>query len=264
MKARNIDINGEVLSYLDNEKGDTTLLFIHGAFINKEYWNNQLSYFAPSYRVVALDQAGHGKSSHNRTEWTGQNFGGDLCVFIEKLSLKNVVLIGHSFGSDVMLEAVANDSSSISGLIEVDHMKNVGVALPQEIADQLVQSLKTDFIRPCEQIARQTLVTEKTDPELVDRLLKDYSAMNPAVGVPLLQNGFNYVDRETELLKGLKQKLYLIHVNYTATDEENLKKYLGDNYALQIISGTCHYPMIENPDELNAALEKILSRMKDN
>ena len=262
MKAKNININGEVLSYFDNESGDTTLLFIHGAFINKEYWNNQLSYFEPKYRVIAIDLPGHGNSSHNRTEWTGQNFGKDLSEFIEELSLKNVILIGHSFGSDVMLETVANSSSQIKGLVEVDHMKNIGVELPEETIDQMVKSLKTDFAHTCEQYAKQALVTEETNSELVTKLLKDYRKMNPDVGIPLLQNGFNYPKRETELLKGLKQKLYLLHVDYTSTNEENLKKYLGDNYELHTLSGTCHYPMLENPDEFNASLEKILSRIK--
>jgi len=38
MKTKNIEINGENLSYFDSKKGNTTLLFIHGAFINKNCW----------------------------------------------------------------------------------------------------------------------------------------------------------------------------------------------------------------------------------
>lgn len=264
MKAKNIDINGEVLAYFDNESGPTTLLFLHGAFINKAYWQNQLSYFAPNYRVIAIDLVGHGDATHNRTEWTGQNYGKDIDEFIKKLSLKNVILIGHSFGSDVMLETVAEDASQIKGLVEIDHMKNVGVGLPEETVNQLVQSLKTNFTSTCEQYAKQALVTEETDPELVNKLLKDYRTMNPEVGIPLLQHGFKYTGREVELLEGLALKLHLLHVNYTATNEENLRKYLGDNYELHTMNGTCHYPMLENPDEFNASLEKILSKIENN
>jgi sigma-B regulation protein RsbQ len=264
MTTKTANVNGENLSYIDTEKGETTLLFLHGAFINKEYWENQLNFFAPKYRVIAIDLAGHSNSTHNRNELTVQNFGKDISEFIQKLSLENVIIVGHSFGSDVMLETVNLGSSKIKGLVEVDHMKNVGVELPEETINFLVQSLKTDFTGTCELIAKQALITERTNPQLVDRLLNDYKAMNPVIGSRLLEIGFHYPSRETELLKDLKQKLFLIHVNYSNTNQENLKQYLGVNFELQTISGTCHYPMVENPEEFNKTLQTIISKIQSN
>jgi pimeloyl-ACP methyl ester carboxylesterase len=258
MRTNNINVNGENLSYLDSEKGDTTLLFIHGAFISKEYWNDQLSYFAPNYRIVAIDLAGHGNSTHRRTDWTVQNYGKDISEFIKKLSLENVILIGHSFGADVMLETVTSNPSPIKGLIDIDQFKNVGVKLPQKNIDQLVESLKADFTNTCQQYAKEALLTEKTNPEFVTKLLTDYREMKPEVGIPLLKNTFSYAQRETKLLKGLQLKLYLLHVNYSPTNEATLKKYVGNNYELYTISATCHYPMLENPNEFNTSLGKIL------
>lgn len=258
MKAKKIESNGEVVSFIDNEKGDNALLFLHGAFINKEYWIHQLAYFAAKYRVIAIDLPGHGHSTQHRTEWTCLNFGKDVNAFIKALSLKNVVLIGHSFASDVMLETVHLDDSQIVGLVEVDHMKNVGTRLPQETIKVLTQGIKEDFEGFCEQYARQALVTPETAPELVDKLLQDYRNMPREVGIPLILNGFEYTDREVALLRSIHQKLHLIHVNYTASQEENLKNCLGENYSLHRISGTCHYPMLENPDQFNKILEKVL------
>jgi sigma-B regulation protein RsbQ len=262
MTTNSININGENLSYIDSKNGDITLLFLHGAFINKEYWNDQIYHFSKKYRVAAIDLAGHGNSTHNRSELSCKNFGKDISEFIQALSLENVIIIGHSFGSDVMLETVNFDSSKIKGLVEVDHMKNVGVELPAETINFLVQSLKTDFTATCEQIAKQALITDKTNLQLVDRLLKDYRKMNPVIGTQLLESGFHYPSRETELLKGLKLKLFLIHVNYSDTNEENLRECLGNNYELFSISGTCHYPMVENPEDFNKALELIISKIE--
>ncbi|MEM7486659.1 MAG: alpha/beta hydrolase [Bacteroidota bacterium] len=261
MKTRKVNVNGESIAYLDNGKGDVSLLLIHGAFINKEYWSQQLSHFSKTYRVLALDLPGHGDSSYNRTDWTVQNYGRDICGFIKELSLQNVILIGHSFGSDVMLEAAALDATQIKGLVEVDHMKNVGVPLPKETIEHLGQSLRTDFKATCEQFARQVLVTERTNPELVNRLLHDFGRVNPEVGIPLLENTFSYTKREIELLRGLDLKLNLLHVDYMPTSEENLQRYLADNYQVHTLSGTCHYPMIESPDKFNMALENILDKL---
>jgi len=38
LNAKSIRINNEEISYIDSEHGDVTLMFIHGAFIDKGYW----------------------------------------------------------------------------------------------------------------------------------------------------------------------------------------------------------------------------------
>ncbi len=262
-KTKTIDINGESLAYYDTGKGNTTLLFLHGAFIKKEYWIGQLSYFSRKYRVIAVDLPGHGASTHNIGEWTGQRFGKDIGKFIEALHLHDVIIIGHSFGADVMLETVTVSTSHISGLIEIDHMKNVGMELPREAVSQIVQGLHADFEHTCVQFAKHALLTDATDPKIVSKLLADYKQMDPELGIPLLQNGFDYPKRAVALLKRLKLKLYSIHVNYTPTNEEPFKKYLGENYELHHMDGTCHYPMLENPDSLNKLLERIILKIEN-
>ncbi len=93
-------VDTDTPSYYDNGKGKITLVFIHGSFINKEYWDKQLPYFSSNYRVVAIDLAEHGNSTHNRNEWTIHKYGNDIRKLIKELSLKNVILIGHSVGGD--------------------------------------------------------------------------------------------------------------------------------------------------------------------
>lgn len=261
MNTKKITVNGENLSYLDSEKGDITLLFIHGAFITKEYWNEQLAYFEKKYRVLAIDLAGHGESSHNRTACEIQNFGNDISEFINVLSLKNIIIIGHSAGSDIMLETVTKNQSEIIGLVEVDHMKNVGVELPKKITNQLIKDLYKNFPLTCQQFAMQTLFTDNTDSEIVNRLLSDYEKMNPSVGISFLQSGFTYARREMANLRALSLKLHLVHVDYLPTNEANLKACLGDNYELHVMKGTCHYPMIESPKAFNSMLEKIIFKI---
>ena len=260
--SKNIPIGIDTLSYYDSGNGKTTLLFIHGAFINKEYWDSQLSYFTPNYRVVAIDLAGHANSTHNRNDWTIQKYGEDINELIEKLSLKNVIIIGHSIGADIMLEAAHNNNPSIIGTVGIDYFKNVGVELPKNIVDQTMTGLKNDFANTNEFYAKKALLTPKTNATITKKVITDFREMNPKVGVALNESGFNYTKRETELLKNLKTKLYLINVNYFPTNEENLKKFVGKNYGLNIINGTCHFPMLEHPKEFNSLLEKTVLEIK--
>src|SRR4051794_17516577 len=51
-------------------KGDTALIFLHGWCGDREYWKNQVDEFARDYRVITLDQAGHGESGKDRCSWS--------------------------------------------------------------------------------------------------------------------------------------------------------------------------------------------------
>lgn len=262
MKEKTIDTNNESISYYDTENGITTLLFIHGAFIDKEYWKEQLNHFSPNYRVVALDLAGHGKSSTNRENWTIEIYGKDISKFIEKLDLKNVILIGHSIGGDIMLEAINNYDKKIIGIIGVDYFKNVGFELPKDAVDGLIANLKNDFESTTEQYVNQQLITSQTNQEIANRITTDFKTMNPEIGLSINQNSFGYSKRELELLSNLKRKPFLINVNYFPTNEESIKNILADNYKLYEVDGTCHYPMIEKPSEFNTTLQKAVAEIE--
>ena len=56
-----LEIVGEVRG-----QGDTALVFLHGWCGDRAYWKHQVEVFAADYRVVALDQAGHGESGKGR------------------------------------------------------------------------------------------------------------------------------------------------------------------------------------------------------
>ena len=261
MQTQLLTINDEKIFLYDTGKGSVTLLFLHGAFIHRQYWLAQIDHFASCYRVVAPDLAGHGASSHERAEWSIQEYGRDIQELMQALNLRNVVLIGHSFGADVMLETVALDPSRIIGLVDVDHFKAVGNPPPAELIDQLVAGLRTDFAATAAAFARQALLSADTDDRLAQRLFADYANMNPAVGIAIFKDIPTYAAREATLLNALTHKLYLLHVSYSPTDEPALRQQLGYDYELQLLEGTCHYPMVEHAAEFNRELARVIEQL---
>lgn len=261
LSQKNIVLGKDTVSYYDNGEGGTTLFFIHGSFIDKDYWKEQLSFFSDKYRVIAVDLAGHGKSTHHRTNWTIKQYGQDIAKIIKKLSLKNIILIGHSIGADIMLETVSKSTDHIVGIVAIDYFKNIGVGLPDTTINQIVTGLKTDFSNTNRQYATQSLLTDKTAKTITTRVISNFETISPKVGIPMNEDFFHYTKRETTLLKNLKLKLYLINVDYYPTSEQNLKKYLGTNYELHSIHGTCHFPMLENPKEFNVALKNVIKEI---
>jgi sigma-B regulation protein RsbQ len=253
------------IAYHSAGKGDTTLLFVHGAFIDMNYWSAQIDYFKTHYRVITIDLPGHGQSGKNRATWNIEEYGKDICTLINELHLKNIVLIGHSMGGDVILEVASRCSDSVIGFVGVDNFKNAGTPLPEEFQSQvalILKMLKSDFANTSENYARKALLSESTDKIIIDRVVSDYRKMDEKIGYDLISDSFTYSDREKELMTGLKYKMYLVNVGYSPTNEELLRKFAASGYELIPFKGSCHFPMIENPEEFNRILHDILVKIK--
>src|SRR5262245_7744994 len=100
-----LSVDGVPIHYDVQGDGLPALVFIHGWSCDRSYWRKQMKYFAPRYTVVAIDLGGHGDSGLNRETWTTPAFGEDVVAVVETLGLTQVVLIGHSMGGAVSVEA---------------------------------------------------------------------------------------------------------------------------------------------------------------
>ncbi len=90
--------DGTKIFYKDWGTGQP-ILFSHGWPLSGDAWEAQMLFFGQNgYRVIAHDRRSHGKSSQT---WDGNNmdqYADDLAELIEKLDLKNLIMIGHSTG----------------------------------------------------------------------------------------------------------------------------------------------------------------------
>ncbi|MEX0727204.1 MAG: alpha/beta hydrolase, partial [Planctomycetaceae bacterium] len=105
----------------ENENAEQpTLVFIHGWCCNRTFWEPQLAHFAKRFQVVAVDLAGHGKSDAGRENWTMEAFGQDVAAVVNDVGADRVILVGHSMGGPVILEAADILGDKVAGLIPVD------------------------------------------------------------------------------------------------------------------------------------------------
>jgi pimeloyl-ACP methyl ester carboxylesterase len=97
--------DGIRLAFEVHGTGTPTLGSVHGWSCDRRYWRGQLRLLAARYQTVAVDLAGHGQSGVGRRSWTMAAFGEDVVAVVEQLGLGELVLIGHSMGGDVVVEA---------------------------------------------------------------------------------------------------------------------------------------------------------------
>ncbi len=262
-----IGVDGVKIEYLDCGSAEASLLFVHGWNIKKEYWKSQLDYFCPGYRVVAIGLPGFWAPSGKREVWTVEKFGADVVALIDSLSLQKAILIGHSMGGDIMLEAARQKPEAVIGMVGIDNFKDVKPSTPEEEKAAIaafMEMLEADYANTVAAYTEQMLFSSETDSLDRSRVLEDYRNARPEAAISSLRSLIDYSPREVECLQQLPHKLYLINSDYMPTDESALEKYCVAGYEVLPIPGTGHFPMIEKPglfnQQLEVAIGKILGR----
>jgi len=256
----NIKVNDVTIAYNQCGNGDTTLLFVHGWCINKEYWNDQSVYFCKRYKVVTLDLPGFGRSDKNRAEWTFEQYADDINEFIKTKKLKNVILIGHSMSGDILLLMDTKYPGSVIGIVGIDNLKKPGVKLSEEESRQVegfFAMMDSSFSGTVEVYTKQNLFQPSADTSIVNRVVKDFKMNDSIIAMKVLRSLLDVSQKERGMMQLLTHTLYLVNSDGDTTHIDSLKKYCKASAEVVYVHGTGHYPMIEKPSDFNAALEKI-------
>ncbi|MDY0884713.1 alpha/beta fold hydrolase [Dongia soli] len=90
--------DGTNIFYKDHGKGQP-VVFSHGWPLSADAWDGQMVFLGNhGYRVIAHDRRSHGRSDQT---WDGNHmdqYADDLAELIEKLDLRDIIIVGHSTG----------------------------------------------------------------------------------------------------------------------------------------------------------------------
>jgi pimeloyl-ACP methyl ester carboxylesterase len=112
---------------------NTPIILIHGAGSSSLGWHASLRRM-PGRRMIAIDLTGHGKSA-GAGKQSIADYARDIIDFINILALTRVILVGHSMGGAIALQAALLAPKRISGLIIVS--SGAVCNLPEEIVNSL-------------------------------------------------------------------------------------------------------------------------------
>ncbi len=103
--------DGTKIAYKDWGKGQP-ILFSHGWPLAGDAWDAQMLFFGMNgFRVIAHDRRGHGFSDQPWNGNTMDQYADDLAELIEKLDLKDMVMIGHSTGGGEVAHYIGRHGS---------------------------------------------------------------------------------------------------------------------------------------------------------
>ena len=120
--SRFVEAGGLRLHYLDyGTLGRPPMLCVHGGAAHAHWFDFVAPYFGPDYHVRAVDQRGHGDSAWaDPPVYSYERYASDLAEVVEKLDLRDFVLIAHSMGGTVALVYAAAHPGRVGSLIVVD------------------------------------------------------------------------------------------------------------------------------------------------
>ena len=246
--------DGVPIAYDVHGEGTPALVLVHGWSCDRRYWERQVEPLSRDFRVVTVDLGGHGESGLGREAWTIAAFGADVAAVVDALDLERVILIGHSMGGDVIMEAARRLPGRVEGLIWVDVYRRLGGWIAPEQHERFMAPLRVDFVEAARAFVR-SMFPPGSDPSLVEWVAADMSAAPPAIALPAVEAARNYAREMPAALQELKLPVIAINPDDTPTDLESMKRYGVD---VVFMSGVGHFPMMEKPDAFNALLREVI------
>ncbi|MEV4399855.1 alpha/beta hydrolase [Nonomuraea sp. NPDC049607] len=114
-------VRGLRLAWLDagegRPSGDGVVLALHGHFGRARMFASLAGALAPRYRVIALEQRGHGHSARGDGDFEPDAYVADAAAFLRGLGLGPVVVLGHSMGGVVAFRLAARHPELVRALV---------------------------------------------------------------------------------------------------------------------------------------------------
>ena len=234
--------------------GAPALVFVHGWSCDRTYWREQMTAFADRHAVVAIDLGGHGESGIGRSAWTMPAFGDDVAAVVVQLGLERVVLIGHSMGGDVVVEAALRLGDRVAGVVWVDTYQTLEDPSTEEELEAFVEPFRSDFPGQTRRFIR-SLFPPTADPALAERVADDMASAPPDIALNALVHAWGNDGPVLDALERLAVPVVAINPDDRPTDIASLGRH---GIRTVIEHGVGHFPMLEDPEQFDTLLDEVI------
>lgn len=254
--------DGLEIAHWSEGTGETALVFVHCWACDHEFWREQWAVFAKTHRVVAMDLPGHGASETSREAWSIAGLGADVAALVESLELDRVILIGHSLGGPVSLEAAARLGGRVIGVIVLDTLHDAEQKMPKEQTDAMLGMFRADWTAAMRRVVGM-MYPAGADSSLVAWTAAKGSAGDPdaLLGIVAGFEGYDFA----RAMSAVKVPLRAVNAAERppfgpATAVETNRKYV--DFDAEIIEGVGHYLQLEAPERVNSAIARFVAELE--
>jgi pimeloyl-ACP methyl ester carboxylesterase len=252
-------VDGTAITYSVTGQGDPAIVFVHGWACDQSYWRDQVAYFPLTHLVVTLDLAGHGASGRGRRDWSIQRFGEDVAAVVRATGATKVVLIGHSLGGPVVVEAALQLPDQTMAVVGVDTFLDVWST---DSFANLIAGMRTDFVGTTTGFVRRSLFNVRSDTGLVSRVTSAMARIPPEVGIPAIASLGPWTStRSTAAFAALRVPLGTIQASASGHTQLERARPSLTRLDANVMAGPGHFLMLEDPARFNATLDSLVQRL---
>ena len=244
---KSVQVFGQTIRYYDRGQGEP-LLLIHGLGADADVWVCCLKPLSRSYRVIAPDLLGFGRSSKPLINYRLTTFVEVVDRFLQALALPRVTILGNSMGAWISAAFALRFPERVNRLVLNDAIGIVAAAVPVaiDLRPSSLQNMRDilDFM-----FCDRALVTD----ELVRMAYELHLERNdgPTIAA-MLESMQQHLDSLDDQLHAIKAPTLLLwgdtdRVSPLSMAEEFQRRIKGSR--LEVIPKCGHIPPLEQPQE---------------
>jgi pimeloyl-ACP methyl ester carboxylesterase len=256
---------------LGNEKSYPVIL-IHPIGGNINIWEHEISFILKKgFKIIVYEIRGHNRSSiGNNKNFTMHDLVYDLQILLDNLKIRKSALIGHSIGGAIASIYAKEHPEKVDAIIFIN---SASKRIPDEDREKhfTTREIATTkgMVALAEWIMKDNVETKKTFRDLNKwNYFKDVFTRTSVEGfVAATEALYTMPDGKDDITLALKDadiQLFGIVGNEDKVFVQLMKEMKKDilRFEIKVIEGCDHWLIVENPDELNKALEKFLDIIK--
>lgn len=253
--------NMELIAHKQIGSGKEKVLVMHNWMGDSTSYDSMLSYLnTDEYTYVFVDLRGYGRSKEMRGTYSVEETSADAVKLIDSLDWNKFHLIGHSMSGMIVQKIAVDNPSRVKSVVAITPVPACGSPAPKVMMEFLKSAALNNDEAAMQCI--NTLTSNRYTKTFANNMvigLRQCSTSEARLGY---LNMFSHTDF-SESVKGLRTPILVLFGEYDFEGSEAfmrntfLKWY--PNAQLECCKTSGHYPMIETPVALVAAIENFLS-----
>ena len=125
IKSQKAQINDiEMYYYTLGENKNFPLIFLHGALIFTDFYNDLMNELSNEFYVIGIDIRGHGRSTIGKNTFSFDQISNDIIELTNQLKIKKFNVAGHSLGGIILLYLAKNYPEKLNKGISIASLYN--------------------------------------------------------------------------------------------------------------------------------------------
>jgi 3-oxoadipate enol-lactonase len=256
--------NGITMNYQIKGKG-SNLVLVHGAGDNLKMWYNQVPVFSRSYRVIAYDVRGSGKTENPEGSYSVSLLAEDAYQLMKAIGAQEAYFVGYSMGGRIATQLALNYPELVKALVLASSSPDL-TPPPPEASERLLSTLdlldKGDMRAFAEAMTRDAFSPgfESLHPTEFKEYLK-VKLQNKADGIARIMR-LGQPRSSLDLSKIKCPVLLLVGENdWVMGLEQGKKAHEAIHGSKLVVLPTGHAAPIESPDGFNTAVLEFLNEV---